>query len=133
MRILVFAVCLIALPAFATESAQAAERSLVASQSPISESRTLDDVQLVINNNKKALYVPFARAVRDKPGMQGKLLLSFSIAPDGTVTKCTIVSSTFNDPEFEKSIIERFSAINFGPKGTKTYIDPEYPIEFRAL
>lgn len=132
MRVLVLAICLSSLPAYAIEPARVAERGVVA-QSAISASRTLEDVQRVFDRNKGAFFALFSRAARDKPGLQGKVLLSIAIAPDGTVTKCAVASSTLNHPELEKSIVDRFSAIKFGAKGRKVYIDSEFPMTFISV
>jgi TonB family protein len=82
-----------------------------------------------VDNNKGRIYALYARALRDKPGLQGTVVLAISIAPNGQVTKCRVASSTLNDAAFEKSIVERFSSISFGAKGTQTY-NEEYPFSF---
>jgi hypothetical protein len=127
MRFLVFAVCLVMSPSFAAESPR--ERILV-SQSGASASRTVDDVRRVIDKHKGGFYALYARALREKPGLQGEVRFSFSINPDGTVSKCAIASSTLNDPGLERGLVERLSAIPFGAKGHKVYVDPGYSISF---
>lgn len=92
--------------------------------------RTLADVRLVLDQNKGAFYALYTRATREMPGLRGRIVLSFSIAPSGAVMKCTINSSTLNHPELERKIVERFSAIQFGAKGTGVYVDPGYPMTF---
>jgi len=94
-----------------------------------SASRTRDDVGAVVDKNKGSFYALYVRALRERPDLQGTVVLSISIAPDGTVTKCTVASTTLNDAALEKRIVERFSSINFGAKGTQAY-NAEYPMSF---
>lgn len=116
MRVLVSAVFLGAALAFASGSAWSEE---VHSAAP----RTRSEVERVIDKNKGGLYALYSRALRDKPGLRGKIVLSYAIGPDGTVTKCSVVSSTLDDRELENGIVRRFSSINFGAKGTTVYAD----------
>jgi outer membrane biosynthesis protein TonB len=130
MRTFLFAAFLIATSAFGTATSRNEAGGAMHSRlAAASASRTRDDVGRVVDENKGSFYALYARALRDNPGLQGTIVLSISIAPGGTVTKCTVASSTFNDPVFEKRIVERFSSINFGAKGANTYT-AEYPMSF---
>ena len=64
-------------------------------------SRSADEVALVFDRSKGAIYALYTRALRDNPAMQGKVVVELSIAPSGDVTAARIVSSELNDPEFE--------------------------------
>jgi hypothetical protein len=130
MRSLVFAAHLMALQLFATAQAVEEERTAVPRQLAASASRTLDDVRRVVEKHKGGFYALYARALRDKPGLRGTVVLSISIAPNGNVTKCAVASSTLNDSELESRIVERFLSIDFGAKGTEAYSDPGYPMSF---
>jgi periplasmic protein TonB len=133
MRTFIFAAFLIANLAFATEPGRIEAGSVMHSRlAAASSARTRADVDLVVDKNKGKIYAAFARALRDKPGLQGTIVLAISIAPNGEVTECRLASSTLNDAAFEKSIVERFSSINFGAKGTQTY-KVEYPLSFFAI
>ena len=130
MRAFVFAACLMATSAFATEpgrneSGQATHTRLAAA----SAARTSKDVALVVDKNKGKFYALYARALRDNPGIQGTIVFSLSIAPDGTVTRCTVASTTMNDATLEARLVEHFRSINFGAKGKKAY-NAEYPMSF---
>jgi hypothetical protein len=130
MRSLVLVAHLLTLQLFATAHALEKERTVVLPHLAASESRTLDDVRRVVDKNKGGFYALYARALRGKPGLQGTIVLSISIAPNGKVTKCAVASSTLNDSELENRIVERFLSIDFGAKGTKAYSNPEYPMSF---
>lgn len=93
--------------------------------------RTLEEIQLTFDRNKGAFYAIFNRAMRENPGLgAGKIVVSLTIAPSGAVTACTLVSSTFNDPELERKIIQRVMLLNFGAKDVPSFTYPNYPINF---
>lgn len=130
MKVLVAAtVCLMMSPAFAAGSQGAQERIVVA-QAGKSAPRTYEDVARVIDSNKGSFYALYARALRKNPNVEGDVVFSFSIAPDGTVTQCALASSTLKDPEMEKGLVERLAKIKFGAKGNTVYTSPGYPMSF---
>jgi periplasmic protein TonB len=49
-------------------------------------SRAREEVEIVFDRNKGALYALYGRALRDQPELQGKLVLEFTIAPSGEIT-----------------------------------------------
>ena len=46
-------------------------------------SRSIEDVRLVFERNKGSIYAIYNRALREEPGLQGKVVLKLTIAPDG--------------------------------------------------
>jgi TonB family protein len=76
-------------------------------------SRAREEVEIVFDRNKGALYALYGRALRDAPELQGKLVLEFTIAPSGEITMCRVVSSELKDPELEKKIVARVRLIRF--------------------
>jgi len=115
------------------QPAWSSERNSAKSHSVVPVSRTLDDVARVVDKHKGAFYALFTRAARERPGLRGEIVLSFTIAPDGRVTRCDVVSSTLYHPELEKKIAERFSALQFGAKGTQPYSNYSYPMTFMSI
>lgn len=93
--------------------------------------RTLEEIQLVFDRNKGAITSIYNRAARENPNLgAGKIVISLTIAPDGSVTACSVVSSTFNDPDLERKIVQRVMLMNFGAKNVPAYTYPNYPINF---
>jgi periplasmic protein TonB len=76
-------------------------------------SRAREEVEIVFDRNKGALYALYGRALREKPELAGKLVLEFTIAPTGEITNVRVVSSELNDPELEKKIVARVRQIRF--------------------
>ena len=91
--------------------------------------RSKEEVELVFDRNKGAVYALYSRALRDRPELQGKLVLEFTIAPSGEVTACRVVSSELNDPELERKIVARVRLIRFEAKDVETMTTTK-PIEF---
>lgn len=92
--------------------------------------RTLEEIQLVFDRNKAAFYAMFNRALRDNPELRGKVVVRLTIAPNGSVTACELVSSELGDPDLEQKVIQRVKLLNFGAKNVPEFTYPNYPIVF---
>ena len=92
-------------------------------------SRSQEEIALVFDRNKGAIYALYGRALRDMPDLQGKLVLEFTIAPSGEVTECHVVSSELKNPELERKIVARVKLFRFEAKDVAT-ITTTKPIEF---
>lgn len=78
--------------------------------------RTREEIEMVFDRNKSAIYAIYNRALRDAPDLQGKVVLSLTIAPWGEVTDCHVVSSELNDPELVKKLVARVKLFKFDDK-----------------
>lgn len=95
--------------------------------------RSLAEIQEIFDRNKAPMVSIYNRSARQTPGMDsGKIVLSLLIAPDGSVTRCAIVSSSFNNAELEQKILARVRLLNFGAKNVPPFSYPNYPISFLA-
>ncbi len=92
-------------------------------------SRSLEEVRLVLERNKGALYAIYNRALREDASLQGKFVVEFTIAPSGAVTSCTVVSSELKNPELEQKLLARFRAMTFPAEDVETLVT-KYPIDF---
>ena len=91
--------------------------------------RSREEIELVFDRQKGAIYSLYSRALRDTPELQGKMVLEFTISPAGEVTMCRVVSSELNDPELEKKIVARVRLFRFEAKDVET-ITTTKPIDF---
>jgi periplasmic protein TonB len=91
--------------------------------------RSEEEIALVFDRNKGAIYALYTRALRDKPDLQGKLVLELTIAADGSVARCEVVSSELNDPELERKLVARIKLFRFEAKDVGT-ITVTKPIDF---
>ncbi|MFQ5993807.1 MAG: TonB family protein [Acidiferrobacterales bacterium] len=92
-------------------------------------SRTIEDIQLVFDRNKAAIYSIYNRALRKDPTLEGKVVLKITIQPSGKVTACEIVSSDLGNPALERKIVARVMLFDFGIKNVETMV-VTYPIDF---
>jgi TonB family protein len=92
-------------------------------------SRSPEEIELEFDRNKGAIYALYSRALRDRPELQGKMVLEFTIAPSGEITACRVVSSELNDPELERKIVARVRLIRFSARDVETMTTTK-PIEF---
>ena len=91
--------------------------------------RSREEIELIFDRNKGAIYALYSRELRDHPELQGKLVLEFTISPSGDVTMCRVVSSELNDPDLERKIIARVRLFHFEPKDVES-ITTTKPIDF---
>jgi len=91
--------------------------------------RSREEIELVFDRNKGAIYALYSRALRENPALQGKLVLEFTIAPSGDVTMCRVVSSDLNDKTLEEKIVARVRLFHFEPKDVES-ITTTKPIDF---
>lgn len=93
-------------------------------------SRTDEEIQIVFDRYKAALYRIYNRKLRDDPTLQGKIVLRIIIEPDGSVSLCKMESSDLKTPDLEADIVDRVKKINFGAKAGVPKITILYPIDF---
>jgi periplasmic protein TonB len=91
--------------------------------------RSREEIELVFDHNKGAIYGLYNRALRERAELQGKLVLEFTISPSGEVTMCRVVSSELNDPDLESKIVARVRLFHFEAKDVES-ITTTKPIDF---
>ena len=92
-------------------------------------SRSREEIELVFDRNKGAIFALYNRALRRDPSLEGKLVLRLTIAPDGTVTMCEIVSSELGDEELERKLVQRVRLFRFEARDVEA-ITTTKPIDF---
>jgi TonB family protein len=93
-------------------------------------SRSREEIERVFDANKGRIFTLYNRALRENPALQGKVVLRLTIAPDGRVTFCEIVSSELNDPELEKGLVQRVLQFQFEARDDIEAITTTKPIDF---
>lgn len=92
-------------------------------------SRSREEIELVFDKNKGAIFALYNRALRQDPSLEGKLVLRLTIAPNGQVTMCEVVSSELNDEELERKLVQRIKLFRFEAKDVEA-ITTTKPIDF---
>lgn len=92
-------------------------------------SRSIEEIKLIFDKNKAAIYALYNRALREDPTLQGKVILKLTIAPSGRVTACELVSSELRAPDLVRKLVARVQLFDFGAKDVDTMV-VTYPIDF---
>jgi len=92
-------------------------------------SRSADEIALVFTKNKGAIDALYARALRDNPALQGKVVIEMTISPGGDITAARIISSDLNDPEFEAKLLARIRLFKFDARDVAA-LTATKPIDF---
>ena len=92
-------------------------------------SRSREEIELVFDKNKGAIFALYNRALRRDPTLEGKLVLRLTIDPSGIVSFCEIVSSELDDEELERKLVQRVRMFRFAAKDVEP-ITTTKPIEF---
>jgi outer membrane biosynthesis protein TonB len=92
--------------------------------------RTDEEIQIVFDRYKAALYRLYNRELRRDPTLRGQLVLSLTIEPDGSVSFCELRSSSMDAPELADQVVERVKTFDFGAKEDISAVTIIYPIDF---
>jgi hypothetical protein len=92
--------------------------------------RTDEEIQIVFDKYKAALYRIYNRELRNDPSLRGKMVLALTIEPDGRVSACRVQSTDLNSEALSKDIVERVFKFNFGEKEGVPTTKILYPIDF---
>jgi len=106
---------------------QESDRPLSDSPGP---SRTDEEIQIVFDRYKAALYRIYNRELRVDPTLRGKMVLRITILPGGDVSFCAIESTDLNSSALKTEVVARVKRFNFGAKEGVPTITILYPIDF---
>jgi TonB family protein len=91
--------------------------------------RSIEDIKLVFERNKGSIYAIYNRALREEPGLQGKVVLELRIAPSGSVLDCHMVSSELKSPALEAKLLARIRQFDFSAKDVDEMV-VTWPVDF---
>jgi outer membrane biosynthesis protein TonB len=91
--------------------------------------RTDEEIQIVFDRYKAALYRLYNRELRRDPTLQGKMILRLTIEPDGSVSMCQLQSTDMNAPDLSAQVVDRVKTFDFGAKEVPA-VTIVYPIDF---
>ena len=91
--------------------------------------RGMSNIRQVFDAQKTSLYSLYRRELRQDPTLEGKVMLELVIEPDGSVSRCEVVSSELGNQSLEQRIAMRVRLFNFGQDD----VEPRtvrFPIDF---
>ncbi len=92
-------------------------------------SRSIEEIKLVFERNKGAIYALYNRALREEPGLQGKVVVELKISPAGEVIGARVVSTELKTPELEQKLLARIRQFDFGSKDVDVMV-VSWPVDF---
>jgi outer membrane biosynthesis protein TonB len=92
--------------------------------------RTDEEIQIVFDRYKSALYRLYNRELRNDPTLRGQVVLRLTIEPDGSVSFVAVQSSGLGAPTLEQQIADRVGTFDFGAKEGIAAMTIVYPIDF---
>ncbi|MGI9589932.1 MAG: AgmX/PglI C-terminal domain-containing protein [Myxococcota bacterium] len=93
-------------------------------------SRTDEEIQIVFDRHKAALYRLYNRELRRNPTLQGQMVLRLTIEPDGSVSLCELKSTDMDAPQLAAQVVARVKTFDFGAKDGIPPVTILYPIDF---
>ena len=91
--------------------------------------RSDEEIQIVFDRYKAALYRLYNRELRLNPALRGQMVLRLTIEPSGAVSFLALQSSDMNAPALAEQVLERVRTFDFGAKDVAA-ITIVYPIDF---
>ncbi len=92
--------------------------------------RTDEEIQIVFDRYKSALYRLYNRELRKDPTLRGQIVLRMTIEPDGSVSLCELQSSDMKAPNLATQVVDRVRTFDFGAKEDIVAVTIIYPIDF---
>jgi hypothetical protein len=91
--------------------------------------RTDEEIQIVFDRHKSALYRLYNRELRNDPTLQGQMVLRIRIEPDGSVSLCELQATDMEAPQLAAQVVDRVRGFDFGAKDVPP-VTILYPIDF---
>lgn len=91
--------------------------------------RSDEEIQVVFDRHKSALYRLYQRELRNDATLQGKVILRLTIEPDGSVSMVQVKSSEMDAPALVGDIVARVKGFSFGAKDVPA-VTIVYPMNF---
>jgi hypothetical protein len=95
-----------------------------------SAGRTDEEIQIVFDRYKAALYRLYNRELRRNPSLRGQVVLKLTIEPDGSVSMCMLQGTSMKAPQLAHQIVARVNGFDFGAKDGISAMTIIYPIDF---
>jgi TonB family protein len=93
------------------------------------EERSTRTIGRVVAAHTGSIRYAYNRELRKKPSLRGKIVLTFTISPEGNVTECHIEKSAMNWPPLEKSLVKMVRTWKF-PEIPEGDVTVSYPLVF---
>jgi TonB family protein len=106
------------------------EPAEIKGESASSSSRSQAAINRVVNRQQSRLKKVYEAMLKRDPKLSGKLVIKFTILPDGSVTNVSIVSSTTNNSTFDNRILSYIKRWTFPPISGGGSVEVTFPFAF---
>jgi TonB family protein len=96
-----------------------------------SANRDEESITSIVRSNLPRLQAIYNRSLKMNPDLKGKIIIKFTIVPDGSVSDVEMVSSTFGDADFENSMLLRVRQWKFPAIKEEKNLTVTYPFVFQ--
>lgn len=94
-----------------------------------SEGLTPEQIQDTLRNNRSAFFRCYTQLLQKTPGITGQSSMSFTIEPSGKVGLASIASSSIEDAQFQRCLLDTLKRISFKSFTGKT-LSTIFPLKF---
>lgn len=70
-------------------------------------------IEKVLDRGKGRIYAKYTRALQERPELQGRVDLEFTVAKDGKASGCRVAYSELGHPPLEKQLCETIESMPF--------------------
>lgn len=89
-----------------------------------------EEVRQVIKKNLKSIKTCYTEGLKNNPNIEGKIVIEWDIASDGSVSKAGVKSSALKDEAVENCIVDKVKALKFPAPPTGNVANVSYPFVF---
>jgi TonB family protein len=93
------------------------------------EERSNRAIARIVAAHTGAIRYAYNRELRKNPALRGKIVLTFTISPEGQVTECRVEESAMNWPPLEQSLVRMVKKWEF-PEIPEGDVTVSYPLVF---
>jgi TonB family protein len=86
-------------------------------------------ISRIVEAHRGSIVYAYTRELRKKTSLRGKVLLIFTISPEGKVTECRVEESAMNWPPLEESLVRMVKTWRF-PEIPEGDVTVSYPLVF---
>lgn len=89
-----------------------------------------EEVRLIIRKNLNSIKTCYDDGLKNNPNIQGKIVIEWDLASDGSVSKAAVKSSELKSETVENCIVNKIKALKFPASPTGTIANISYPFSF---
>ena len=98
---------------------------------PVQDTVPLTQIQAAFDLQKRYFWKLYTAHLQSRPGLKGRMLVSFTINPDGSARDARLVDSDLGEPDLEQDVLREIVAMTFPTARLPTPVQ-NYPLVFSS-